>query len=142
MKYDYKDIKKTFLQKVKQHRPAPLYPTMYYHCRNFYNFFGYRSLNSVILLFVFILIHNIYIQFILPIYVIKLLQLECISYRTGFSLQAAAILLINEIHEITFLVVNGISYTLLMESTTNFVLVGPIHIRMTSKEPDGRQETT
>ena len=33
---------------------------------------------------------------------IKLLQLECISYRTGFSLQAAAILLINEIHEITY----------------------------------------
>ena len=64
---------------------------------------------------------------------IKLLQLECISYRTGFSLQAAAILLINEIHEITFLVVNGISYTLLMESTTNLVLVGRIHIKMTSK---------
>ena len=102
---------------------------MYYHCRNFYNFIGYRSLNSVILLFAFILIHNSYIQFILPIYVIKLLQLECISYRTGFSLQAAAILLINEIHEITFLVVIGISYTSLMESTTNFVLVGPIHIK-------------
>ena len=57
------------------------------------------------------------------------LQLECISYSTGFSLQAAAILLINEIHEITFLVVNGISHTLLMESTTNLVLVGRIHIK-------------
>ena len=34
-----------------------------------------------------------------------------------------AILLIHEIHEITFLAVNGISYTLLMES---IVLVGPI----------------
>ena len=64
---------------------------------------------------------------------IKLLQLECISYRTGFSLQAADILLINEIHEITFLVVNGIFYTLLMESTTNLVLVGRIHIKMTLK---------
>ena len=64
---------------------------------------------------------------------IKLLQLERISYRTGFSLQAAAILLINEIHEITFLVVNGIFYTLLMESTTNLVLVGRIHIKLTSK---------
>ena len=73
---------------------------------------------------------------------IKLLQLECISYRTGFSLQAAAILLINEIHEITFLVVNGIFYTLFMESRTNLVLVAHIHIKMTSKEPDGRQETT
>ena len=73
---------------------------------------------------------------------IKFLQLECISYRTVFSLQAAAILSINEIHEITFLVVNGISYTLLMESTTNLVLVGRIHIKMTSKEPDGRQQTT
>ena len=31
-----------------------------------------------------------------------MLPLECISYRTGFSLRAAAILLINEIHEITF----------------------------------------
>ena len=74
IEYDDKDIKKTFLEKVKQHRPARLYLTMYDHCHNFYNFFGYRSLNSVILLFVFILIHNIYIQFILPIYMIKLLQ--------------------------------------------------------------------
>ena len=73
---------------------------------------------------------------------IKLLQLECISYRTGFSVQAAAILLINEIYEIIFLVVNGISYTLLMESTTDIVLVGRIHIKMTSKVADGRQETT
>ena len=70
------------------------------------------------------------------------LQLQFISYRTGFSLQAAAILLINEIHEITFLVVNGIFYTLLMESTTNLVLVGRIHLKMTSKERDDRQETT
>ena len=61
---------------------------------------------------------------------IRLLQL-C----TGFFLQAAAILLINEIHEITFLMVNGISCTLVMESTTNLVLVGRIHIKMTLKEP-------
>ena len=73
---------------------------------------------------------------------IKSLQLECISYHTGFSLQAAVILLINEIHEITFLVVNGISYTLLMESTTNLVLVGCIHIKMTPKELDGLHQTT
>ena len=57
---------------------------------------------------------------------IRLLQLECISNHTVFSLQTAAILLINEIHKITFLVVNGITYTLLMESTINFVLVGSI----------------
>ena len=64
---------------------------------------------------------------------IKILQLECISYLIGSSLQAAAILLINEIHETTFLVVNSISYTLLMESTTNLVLVGRINVKMTSK---------
>ena len=46
-----------------------------------------------------------------------------ISDHTGFSLQTAAILLINKIHEITL---HGISYTLLIESTTNLVLVGPI----------------
>ena len=57
---------------------------------------------------------------------IRLLHLECISNCTSFSLQPAAILLISEIHEITFLVVNGISYTLLMESTRNLVLVGSI----------------
>ena len=57
---------------------------------------------------------------------IRLLQLECISNHTGFSPQTAAILLINEIHEITFLMVNGISCTLLMESITNLVLVGLI----------------
>ena len=57
---------------------------------------------------------------------IRLLQLECISNYTVFSLQMAAISLINEVHEITFLVVNVISYTLLMESTTNLVYVGPI----------------
>ena len=45
----------------------------------------------------------------------------------------AATLLINEIHEITFLVVNGISYTLLMESTANLVLVGRIHIKRHQK---------
>ena len=56
----------------------------------------------------------------------------------ALSLQEAAILLINEIHVITFLVVNGI-FTLLMESTTNLVLWVII---MTSKEPDGRQDTT
>ena len=54
---------------------------------------------------------------------IRLLQLERISNHTGFSLQTAATLLINEICEITFLMVNGISYTLLMENTTNLVLV-------------------
>ena len=57
---------------------------------------------------------------------IKLLQLECISYRTDFSLQVAAILFINEIHNITFLVVNGISYTFLRESTIYLVLVSRI----------------
>ena len=57
------------------------------------------------------------------VYFIKILQLECISDHTDFSLQVPAILLINEIHEITFLTVNGISCTLLMESTTNLVFV-------------------
>ena len=57
---------------------------------------------------------------------IRLIQLECISNHTGFSLQMAAILLINNIHEITVLMVNGISYTMLMESVTNLALVGPI----------------
>ena len=54
---------------------------------------------------------------------IRFLQLECITNHTGFSLQTAATLLINEIREITFLMVNGIFYTLHMESTTNLVLV-------------------
>ena len=54
---------------------------------------------------------------------IRFLQLECITNHTGLSLQTAATLLINEIREITFLMVNGIFYTLHMESTTNLVLV-------------------
>ena len=57
---------------------------------------------------------------------INVLQLELICDHTGFLLQVAAILLINKIHEITFLVINGISYTLLMKCTGNLVLVGPI----------------
>ena len=36
---------------------------------------------------------------------IKLLQLECISYHTDFSLQAVAILFINKIHEITIIII-------------------------------------
>ena len=91
-------------------------------------------------MFVFILIHNSYIQFVLLIYMIKLLQLECISHCTGFSLQAAAILLIDKIHENTFVMANGIFYNLLIESTTNLILVGRIHIKMTSKELDGRRK--
>ena len=57
---------------------------------------------------------------------IRLLQLECISNYIVFSLQTAAISLINKIHEITFLMVNVISYTMLMKSTTNFVHVDRI----------------
>ena len=34
---------------------------------------------------------------------IRLLQLKCISYCTGFSFQVVAILLINKIHKTTFL---------------------------------------
>ena len=44
-------------------------------------------------------------------------------YRT------VAILLIDEIHEIKILIVNGISYTLLIESTSNLVLVGRIMLK-------------
>ena len=79
-----------------------------------------------------ILIHKLYstLFFILPICMMKRLQLECFSYSTGFSLQAAAILLINQVHEITFLVVNGISYTILFLSVVIY--------KMTSKEPDDR----
>ena len=56
---------------------------------------------------------------------IRLLQLEseCISNHTGFSLQTAAILLINEFMRSH---TSCICYTLLMESTANLVLVGPV----------------
>ena len=70
---------------------------------------------------------------------IRLLQLEHISNHAGFSLQMAATLLINEIREITSLMVNGISYTLLMESTTKPCSCGPI---IMSKETNDNQETT
>ena len=50
---------------------------------------------------------NIFLSTFTYIYIINVLQLDWISDYTGFSLQTAAILLINEIHEITNLVVVG-----------------------------------